>query len=160
MKALIGLVGAALVGAMLYTHIQASAEQHAAANRNMLINAVDDLWLQAAERGANPNRWPEVEFVDDLDANKLAITRCSYPQPTIVFNEPLIAKRRWTFEHWTVPHEMAHVLVCLDGNAQHWAEQHGEGWQEKVRLLLPHDEAEDILAEQAVVDSRGDDDGQ
>jgi hypothetical protein len=83
---------------------------------------------------------------------KFAQTRCERPRPVIEFDAALTADHPWYAQNLAVPHEMAHVLVCLDGDPTAWADEHGEAWQAAVRSLLPRDEAEMVLAEQAALE--------
>jgi hypothetical protein len=134
----IGLAGALKRGA-------AAAEDR---ERNAFISAVDDLWLQALKDGANRHRWPDIQFAEDLGAD-LARTRCRPTRPIIDVNLKHLVEYSWAYRELVAPHELAHVMVCLDGDPTAWSDGHGEAWQNWVRRLVPADRAEEVLAEQA-----------
>lgn len=142
------LVVAVIIGIQYYAGTAAALR--AELERQALVNAVDDLWLQAVNLGKNRRRYPIIYFSDSL-GDALAMTVCARPNPEITFNEPLIRQYRWYMHNLTVPHEMGHVLVCLEDGPKP-LDPHGQEWADAVRVLVAHDEAEDIIAEQAKVD--------
>jgi hypothetical protein len=141
-----GLVTAYFAIAAYGRHVE---ETRAEAERALTV-AVDDLWLQALDLGVDPNRWPEVRF-EPLDAGRMAETHCGR-RPAIVFNTAKL-EQRWYLTELAVPHELAHVLVCLDGGVTWGAEPHGPAWERRVRDLLPHERAEEVLAEERALES-------
>ncbi len=112
-----------------------------------VVAAVDDLWLQALELGADGNRWPEVVF-ETWPEQDLARTRCERPRPVIAVNARLLGAYDWYFREYGVPHELAHVMVCLDGSPDDRRVAHGDAWADWVIRLVPRDRADEILAEQ------------
>lgn len=117
--------------------------------RNRAISAVDDAWLRATHAGADPDLWPEVRFADSL-GSRIAETRCSYPRATITFSLEHL-ERFWPIvEAVVAPHEIAHVLVCLDGADSVLDNPHGEEWASWVRRLVPRDQAEEIISAEAL----------
>lgn len=141
--ALVAVVG----GVLLAKVMGAGAREREARLQADVVAAVDDLWLQALDLGADRNRWPEVVF-ETWPENDLARTRCERPRPVIAVNARLLGAYDWYFREYGVPHELAHVMVCLDGSPDDWRAQHGDAWADWVRRLVPRDRAEEILAEQ------------
>jgi len=136
---------------MVASYLDRVADKNHQRDRDTLVSAVDDLWLQALHVGADPDRWPDVVFLSDF-GTPLARTRCSRPRPEIQFNDDLLQRYRWHLHNMTVAHEMAHIMVCLDGKADEWRDHHGEHWENWVRLLVPRDVADDIIADQHIAD--------
>ena len=140
------MVSAALVTA-LRSCVDEADERTALQDQNAFVSAVDDLWFQALHLGADQERWPEVVFAENL-VDVLARTRCERPRPIIEINARLLSQYRWYYQNLTVPHEMAHVMVCLAGSPDDWRDHHGDAWAGWVRLLVPRERAEEVLAEQ------------
>lgn len=115
------------------------------AARNRVISSVDDIWQQALYLGVNPNRFPRVTF-EPLGDDRIAVTRCD-TQPVLAFNAAYVDGRRdeWVLLTFAVPHELAHALVCIDGDVTGWREQHGAAWADWVRRLVPREQADDII---------------
>lgn len=140
----IGLAAAAIA---LTVALETREPRMPSAARDRLTSAVDDLWLQAVYLGADRNRYPEVSFAP-TEPGILAKTRCTRPRPVITFASN-IAGAEQDMLYAAIPHEMAHVMVCLDGDPNEWKDQHGTAWQGWLQRLVPREQAEDIIEIQA-----------
>ncbi len=117
--------------------------------QSSLFYAVDHLWSEALTLGAESDRKPLVAFVSkDEIGGMVAQTKCLEPRPVIEFNRDYALEHLSYVRAFAPAHEMAHVLVCLWGKRSEWDEPHGEPWQRNVRLLVDHDQAEDIVEEE------------
>lgn len=116
-----------------------------------IFAVVERLWQEAVVLGYDPDRKPMIAFVDD-DTTPLAQTECLSPRPVIDVNRRYLAKAPQFVGGVAIPHEMAHVLVCLGGSREEWAQVHGPAWERAVRLLVERDAATDLITLQHTLD--------
>lgn len=142
------LIAAAAVGAVIGV---ASRDQRPFVREDVIVSKVDDLWLQATSLGVDADRWPRVSF--RALEGEYARTRCnSGGHPEITVDTQHIPTEFFA-RTFVVPHEMAHVMVCLERPG---AEPHGQEWHDWVIRLVPRTDAEEILALQEALDGRRD----
>jgi hypothetical protein len=109
--------------------------------RSTIFAAVDAHWHSARALGAPDELRPLVLFVrggcgEDCSDAPLAETSCIEPNPVIEIDERAFEADLldWTVTY-AIPHEMAHVLVCIEEGGL--TRPHGERWRSAVRRLAP-----------------------
>lgn len=93
------------------------------------------LQLEYNVKESAPARMPIVQFQASLTNDRAAESYCEYTVSSIgriEVNEPIAANNFHAFMSETIPHEVAHLLLCQLGGD--WR-AHGAEWETAVRML-------------------------
>jgi hypothetical protein len=146
------LAGCAAVAWVSWSERQASAEYAA---QHSIRAAVREYWspvwklyhLGALEIKTFVDE-PAVEFIED--AAEFAVTEC-VGEPSIIFDRERSSKDPEFAVLFAVPHELAHVLVCLDRDVQGWKDGHGESWERWLAMIADDETARAVMEFEATV---------